>query len=133
MRACQKAKKRRARPHGWRELATARPEWDHKRHEILMSKPAKRLKFEEAMQRLDAIVEAMESGQIGVEESIAKYEEAMSLAAHCRQILDQAEQRIQKIQLDASGKPQIIPFEPPPFPADQESAAEPGGDEQPLS
>jgi exodeoxyribonuclease VII small subunit len=78
-----------------------------------MNKPGKRLKFEEAMQRLDAIVAAMESGEIGIEESIARYEEAMALAAHCRQILDQAEQRIQKIQLDAAGKPQAVPFEPP--------------------
>jgi exodeoxyribonuclease VII small subunit len=91
-----------------------------------MSKPAKRLKFEEAMQRLDAIVEAMESGEIGVEESIAKYEEAMGLAAHCRQILDQAEQRIQKIQLDAAGQPQVTPFEPPAEAAEDEDA---GADE----
>ncbi len=94
-----------------------------------MSKPAKRLKFEEAMQRLDAIVAAMESGEIGVEESIAKYEEAMGLAAHCRQILDAAEQRIQKIQLDAAGKPQVTPFEPPPEPAADEDEAE---DDQPA-
>jgi exodeoxyribonuclease VII small subunit len=90
---------------------TARPDC---RDHAAMSKPAKRLTFEEAMQRLDAIVQAMESGEIGVEESLAKYEEAMRLAAHCRQILDQAEQRIQKIQLDAAGKPQVTPFEPPP-------------------
>ena len=58
-----------------------------------MSKqPPKTLKFEAAMQRLDAIVAAMESGEIGIEESIARYEEAMALAAHCRQILDSAEQ-----------------------------------------
>ncbi len=82
-----------------------------------MGKSTKRLKFEDAMGRLDTIVEAMESGEIGVEESIAKYEEAMGLAAHCRQILDKAEQRIQKIQLDAAGKPRATPFEPPPEPA----------------
>jgi exodeoxyribonuclease VII small subunit len=74
---------------------------------------SKRLKFEEAMQRLDQIVAAMESGEIGIEESIAKYEEAMTLAAHCRAILDDAEQRISKIQLDARGQPQVTPFEPP--------------------
>lgn len=85
-----------------------------------MGKSAKQLKFEDAMERLDAIVAAMESGEIGIEESITKYEEAMSLAAHCRKVLDQAEQRIQKIQLDAAGKPQVTPFEPPP-PADDES------------
>ncbi len=70
------------------------------------------------MTRLDQIVAAMESGEIGVEESIARYEEAMELAAQCRQILDAAEQRIRKIQLDAAGRPQITPFEAP--------AAEPG-------
>ncbi len=78
-----------------------------------MGKAPKQLKFEAAMERLDAIVAAMESGEIGIEESIAKYEEAMELATHCRQILDRAEQRIQKIQLDAMGKPQALPFEPP--------------------
>lgn len=78
-----------------------------------MAKPAKKLKFEEAMEQLDTIVEAMEAGEIGVEESIARYEEAMKLAAHCRKILDQAEQRIQTIQLDAAGKPEATPFEPP--------------------
>ena len=64
------------------------------------------------MRRLDAIVEAMESGQTGIEESIAQYEEATQLAARCRQILDQAEQRISKIQLDTEGKPQATPFSP---------------------
>jgi len=92
-----------------------------------MSKqPVKGLKFEVAMQRLDAIVEAMESGEIGIEESIAKYEEAMGLAAHCRKILDQAEQRIQKIQLDAAGKPQLSPFEPPPAAPGEEDEDEAG-------
>jgi len=96
-----------------------------------MSKPAKRLKFEEAMQRLDTIVAAMESGEIGVEESIEKYEEAMALAAHCRQILDQAEQRIQKIQTDAAGQPQLSPFEPPPAAPGDEDEDETGDNSTP--
>jgi exodeoxyribonuclease VII small subunit len=78
-----------------------------------MGKANKVLKFEEAMRRLDEIVRAMESGEIGVEDSIAQYEEAMRLASHCRQILDTAEQRIQKIQLDAAGRPQTTPFQTP--------------------
>ncbi|MEW6249638.1 MAG: exodeoxyribonuclease VII small subunit [Planctomycetota bacterium] len=92
-----------------------------------MGKANKPLKFEEAMRRLDEIVRAMESGEIGVEESIAQYEEAMRLAAHCRQILDQAEQRIQQIQLDAAGRPQLSPYEPPPEPEGDAT----GGEEQP--
>lgn len=89
-----------------------------------MSKTPKNLKFEQAMQRLDAIVEAMESGEIGIEESISKYEEAMKLAAHCRKILDESEQRIKQIQLDAAGEPQAEPFEPPAAPAGEEPDAE---------
>jgi exodeoxyribonuclease VII small subunit len=89
-----------------------------------MAKPVKNLTFEEAMQRLEAIVAAMESGQVGIEESLAKYEEAMELAARCREILDRAEQRIQKIQLEAGGQPRAVPFEPevpPAGPPDERS------------
>ena len=75
-----------------------------------MAKAVKNLKFEQAMERLDAIVAALESGEVGLEESLAKYEEATQLAARCRQILDETEQRIQKIQLDAGGKPHAVPF-----------------------
>lgn len=69
------------------------------------------------MQRLDAIVEAMESGEIGIEDSIARYEEAMELAAHCRRILEEAELRIRKIQQDAAGQIRVEPFEPPSGPS----------------
>jgi exodeoxyribonuclease VII small subunit len=89
-----------------------------------MSKPGRKLKFEEAMAQLDGIVEAMEAGEIGVEESIAKYEEAMGLAAHCRKILEDAELRIQKIQLDAAGRPQVTPFDAPPASEPADAAAE---------
>lgn len=84
-----------------------------------MAKVTKNVKFEDAMHRLDTIVEAMESGEIGIEESITRYEEAMQLAAHCREILDKSEQRIKKIQIDAAGKPKVEPFEPPPAPDDE--------------
>lgn len=87
-----------------------------------MGKSPKNLKFEEAMRRLDAIVAAMESGEIDLEESLARYEEAMELAARCRAILDQAEQRIQKIQLSAGGPPQVVPFEPEKEPSGGEDA-----------
>ncbi len=89
-----------------------------------MSKTPKNLKFEQAMHRLDAIVEAMEAGEIGIEESISKYEEAMELAAHCRRILDESEQRIKKIQIDAAGQLQAEPFEPPAAEAGEEADSE---------
>jgi exodeoxyribonuclease VII small subunit len=78
-----------------------------------MSKATRKLKFETAMERLDQIVEAMESGELGIEESIAKFEEAIGLRDHCRQILDQVEQRVQKILDAGDGKPKTAPLEPP--------------------
>ena len=90
-----------------------------------MSRAPKKLKFEKAMERLDAIVEAMESGEIGIEDSVSKYEEAMQLASHCREILDQSEQRIRQIQIDSAGKPKTEPFEPPP-PAEAAAESEEG-------
>lgn len=79
-----------------------------------MSIPTDKLNFEQAMAQLDAIVIAMESGKIGIEESIEKYEQAMRLAARCRQILEQAELRIKQIQIDASGTVKSSPFAAPP-------------------
>lgn len=53
--------------------------------------------FEEALQQLESLAEQIERGQIGLEESIRKYEEGMKLLAQCRKILNQAEQRISKL------------------------------------
>lgn len=77
-----------------------------------MPKIPANLKFEDAMRRLDEIVQAMESGEIGIEESIARYEEAMALRAHCQRILDDAELKIKKIQLDAAGRISAEPLTP---------------------
>lgn len=78
-----------------------------------VSKLNKKLKFEDAMQRLDAIVEAMESGEIGIEEVLERYEEAMTLKAHCQAILDEAELRIKRIQADAAGGVTVTPMDLP--------------------
>lgn len=78
-----------------------------------MAQPLRKLKFEDAMKRLDQIVEAMERGEVGIEDAIKKYEEAMALKAHCQRILDDAEQRIRKIQLGADGSVELSELEAP--------------------
>ena len=70
----------------------------------------KRLKFEEAMAGLSEIVEAIETGEIGLEESIDRFEKGMALVRHCREILEEAELKIQKLQADPAAQPE--PFEP---------------------
>ena len=51
-------------------------------------------KFEEAMQRLQAIVEKLESGEETLDSSMKLYEEGAKLSAQCYQMLDKAEQKI---------------------------------------
>jgi exodeoxyribonuclease VII small subunit len=69
--------------------------------------------FEEALAKLEGIVEAIEQGKIGLEESIVRYEEGMKLIQHCRKIIGQAELKIQKLQAGADGQLQPEPFAQP--------------------
>ena len=81
-----------------------------------MSTPAKKLSpelnFEAAMDRLEAIVEQMESGKMMLEELIVRYEEGMKLVKICQERLTSAEQRIEIITRNNAGKPVVKNFEP---------------------
>lgn len=57
--------------------------------------------FEEAMKQLETIVQGIEQGKIGLEESIKQYEAGMALIRRCRAVLAEAELKIQHLQ--ASG------------------------------
>jgi exodeoxyribonuclease VII small subunit len=59
--------------------------------------------FEEAVAQLEQIVAAIESGQIGLEDSLSRYEQGMTLVQHCRGILDRAEKRIEVLTQTAQG------------------------------
>jgi exodeoxyribonuclease VII small subunit len=59
--------------------------------------------FEESVAQLEKIVAAIESGQIGLEDSLKKYEEGMELVKKCRGILDKAEKRIELLQETPQG------------------------------
>ena len=65
----------------------------------------KRLSFEKAMDELESIVAKLEGGKVPLEESVAIYERGEALKRRCEELLRQAEARVEKITLDASGKP----------------------------
>jgi len=72
---------------------------------IIMAKQTeKKQTFEQALRELEKIVEKVEQGEIGLEESIDKYAQGMQLIKHCRDILDQAEKRIETINKEAQPK-----------------------------
>lgn len=72
----------------------------------------KKLTFEEALNQLETIARQIEQGEIGLEESITKYERGMNLVKHCREILAKAEHKIQQVQQRADGTLEAKPFEP---------------------
>ena len=65
----------------------------------------KRLTFERAIEELESIVKRLEEGKVPLEESVAIYERGEALKRRCEELLRQAEARVEKITLDAAGKP----------------------------
>jgi exodeoxyribonuclease VII small subunit len=64
-----------------------------------------KLPFEQAVGELESIVKRLEEGKVPLEESVTIYERGEALKKRCEELLRQAEARVEKITLDASGKP----------------------------
>ncbi len=65
----------------------------------------KKMPFERAIEELETIVKELEGGKVPLEKSVEIYERGEVLKARCEELLRQAEARVEKITLDASGKP----------------------------
>jgi exodeoxyribonuclease VII small subunit len=92
------------------------------------SKPKQReaeLNFEGAMDRLEKIVEQMESGKLPLEDLIVRYEEGMNLVKICQERLANAEQKIEIIARNSAGKAVVKDFEPTQEPETPASVIEP--------
>jgi exodeoxyribonuclease VII small subunit len=61
------------------------------------------LSFEEALRRLEAIVQQLERGDVPLDQSIALYEEGNKLREQCQKRLDLAQARIDQIVGGADG------------------------------
>ncbi len=66
--------------------------------------------FEEALKKLEGIVEAMENGDLPLEQLLARFEEGTRLVQVCQAKLEQAELKIQKLEKDASGQVTLRPL-----------------------
>jgi exodeoxyribonuclease VII small subunit len=69
----------------------------------MAEKDIKSLSFEDAMARLEKIVDALDSGDVSLEKSIEIYEQGAALQRHCEDKLKKAEMRVQKIVTAADG------------------------------
>ena len=76
-----------------------------------MAKPEPDMPFEEALQKLETIVDAMESGELPLESLMTKFEEGTRLAKVCQAKLAQAETKIQQLEKNAAGELTLRPVE----------------------
>jgi exodeoxyribonuclease VII small subunit len=68
-------------------------------------------KFEEAMKRLEIIVESLEKGDLSLEESLRVFEEGMKLLHFCSRKLEEAEQKVTVLIKQSGGKVTQQPFD----------------------
>ena len=67
------------------------------------------LAFEEALKKLESIVQSMESQELPLEQMLARYEEGTRLAQLCQAKLAEAEVKIQQIEKNAKGEMTLKP------------------------
>ena len=73
--------------------------------------PAAAPPFEEALQKLEAVVEAMEADDLPLEALLAKYEEGAKLVKVCQEKLAEAELKIQQLEKTAGGDIKLKPVD----------------------
>jgi len=69
--------------------------------------------FEKKLGRLEEIVQKMEKGDLGLEESLKIFEEGIKLSRECHTQLNAAETKVKKlVGFDAAGNPKTEDFQP---------------------
>ena len=71
------------------------------------------LPFEDALKRLETIVESMEGQDLPLETLLARYEEGARLTALCQSKLTEAESKIQQLEKNSKGGLSLKPLTPP--------------------
>ncbi|MDI3546725.1 MAG: exodeoxyribonuclease small subunit [Halanaerobiales bacterium] len=68
------------------------------------------LKFEEALDRLEEIVNNLESGGLTLEQSLEKFSEGVKLIKFCNQELNKAEKKIEMVLSEEEEFTRVIPY-----------------------
>ncbi|SNX69762.1 exodeoxyribonuclease VII small subunit [Cereibacter ovatus] len=77
----------------------------------MTEKPVADMTFEEAMAALEAVVTALEKGDVPLDASIALYERGSALKAHCAQKLKDAEDKVEMIRAAEGRATGTVPAE----------------------
>jgi exodeoxyribonuclease VII small subunit len=71
------------------------------------------IKFEKAMQRLEAIVDELEKGELDIDKSLEIFEEGIKMSRVCSKKLNEAEKKIEKLTQNKKGElvAELFPLE----------------------
>ncbi len=72
--------------------------------------PKKKMTFENALNRLEELVQQLEAGDIPLEESIKSFDEGKNLVKFCLQLLDKAEIKVKELEESPSGEFNLSSF-----------------------
>lgn len=78
--------------------------------------------FEKSLQELEKLVEAMERGDLTLEESLKQFEQGIALTRACQQALAKAEQKVQILTQNNAGD-ELADFEAKSKPGDKDDSA----------
>lgn len=66
--------------------------------------------FEKSLHQLEQIVQHMENGELGLEDSLKKFEQGIQLAKSCQSALASAELKVNQL-IEQNGLLQTMPFD----------------------
>lgn len=67
------------------------------------------LSYEEAFEKLEQAVAALQDGRLDLEHALQHYEEGTKLAQYCHELLQKAELRVQQLRVTDDGELESIP------------------------
>lgn len=70
------------------------------------------IKFEEALKKLEKIVEDLESGTLSLDEALKRYQDGIELSRVCAQRLDNAKKKIDILAKNKKGEFDLKPIDP---------------------
>ena len=73
----------------------------------MVNDPLEKMTFEDAMKELENLVDALDKGDVSLDEAIAAYDRGSQLKDHCQKKLNEAKMKVETIQ--SSGENNVIP------------------------
>lgn len=90
------------------------------------------IQFEKALEKLEKIVEALESGELSLDDALKKYEEGVKLSRACSKKLNETEKKIEILTRSLNGAADLGDPQSEKKPAKSKKAAKPVSDEDDI-